>query len=1801
MRVIHLRGARTHNLQRIDLDLEPGTFIVVTGPSGAGKSSLAFGTLYAEGQRRYVESFSAYARQFLERLARPDVDSLEPVPAAIAVDRRAPIKTSRSTVATLTELSDYAKQIWAALAELTCTSCGAAVHSHSPETAYQGIVATLPGEPLVVTYPLAVRDAEHFIGVREALMRDGYRRLWHDGQLRELEALRPSDLLGTPLPVSSTASKSKRKAAKPKPTAAASSVELHVVTDRSQATAAQRSRLIEALEAAFERGAGKAQVFTPNGATRSYSKGLCCDACGAQYRAPSPGLFSYNSPIGACATCRGFGRVIDVDWDKVIPDHNKSIEQGAIKPWSGKSTSWERKLLSRHCKREKIPVDRPYRQLTAAQRSGLIEGDGGSWRTGFPGLRRWFKWLESRAYKMHVRVLLARYRKYVECSACHGTRFKPDVLAFRVAKRTLPEFYALTVREAREFLDQAGAHGEDPALRQVLAECHTRLSTLDAVGLHYLSLDRSARSLSGGELQRVSLTSALSAALTGTLFVLDEPTVGLHPADVSALVPVVRGLAQADNIVVVIESDAAFVRAADRVVELGPHAGAQGGRVVFDGTPSELAQADTASARALRPAAAIGGIRREPRGWLRLLGASGNNLKQVDLEVPLGVLSCVTGVSGSGKSSLVLDTLAPALAQRLGEAAEPLPFARLEGAETVGSLVFVDQTPLGRSSRGNPATYLGVWDALRKRFAKQPLAVERGYTAGTFSFNVAGGRCEACKGEGAETVEMQFLSDVTFSCPQCAGKRFAGPVLDVLLEDQNVADALQLTAQDARQIFGAYPDVCKALDPLLAVGAGYLRLGQALNTLSGGEAQRLKLAAALGGATTSSLILLDEPTAGLHAEDTEPLVRALHALVARGNSVLVVEHDMRVVAGADHVIDLGPGAGELGGRIVATGSPEQVAAGEGATAHALRRFVAGYATEQPTAAPIPRAAIELPSNAIAVRGAREHNLRGLDVDVPREKLVVVTGPSGSGKSTLAFDVIFAESQRRYLETLSPYVRQYLKQLPRPAVDRVLGAPPSISLEQRSSGGARNSTVATVTEVAHYLRVAYARAGLLHCPTCALPIAPRAPTALAEQASARFGKHPVSVLAPVVRGRKGAHRELLARARRDGFSHARIDGRMAEIAPRMSLDRFKEHEVELLVGSGPAGGAEFYERLLRALSLGDGCVRLVGASEELLLSSRRACPKCGVGFPELDPRFFSFNTRQGACESCEGHGYIETETKRGAEPKRVRCSACGGKRLAGLALHTTLQGVPISEYFALSVSEAGERLRQVKLSGRDEAVAALPLKEALLRLTFLDRVGLSYLSLDRPAWSLSGGELQRVRLAAQLGSGLTGLLYVLDEPTIGLHPRDTDRLIGALRDLTDKGCSVLLVEHDAEMIRAADHVIDVGPGGGHLGGRILAQGSPLELARDAHSPTFESLAKPLAFAEQPRVIDRKRGVLLRGAREHNLKGVDLWLPAARFTAVTGVSGSGKSTLIREVFLRAVRKALGLVGDAPGAYDELRGAAVWKRAVEIDQTPIGRTPRSVPGTYIGVWDEIRKLYAATPESRARGYEASRFSFNTNKGRCEVCEGQGATSFEMSFLPEALVICEACAGLRFGAETLSVHLHGKSAGELLDMDVTEVGQLLAAVPKIRRPLELLCRLGLGYLKLGQPSNTLSGGEAQRLKLVSELAASGQGPTLYVMDEPTTGLHREDVRRLLVVMQELVERGDTVVVIEHHPDVIAAADWVVDLGPEGGDAGGTIVAEGTPQQLMRVAASHTGRVLKREHEQARAERRTGLGAQPS
>jgi len=1767
MQPTKLRGARTHNLDSIDLDIDPGTYLAIVGPSGAGKSSLAFKTLYAEGQRRYVESFSAYARQFLERLARPPVDELDPVPVGIAVDRQAPVRTSRSTVGTMTEIADYTKHLWAHAAELECPACGASVHRDAPTRAAQSVLEELGGRKLLVTYPVAVADPEHFLGVRESLLREGYRRVRVGGAVRDLDEVRPSEVTN------------------------GRATTLQVVADRTVAKTRDRARLVEAIEMAMRRGEGRASVWTTEGDERGFSEGLHCPSCDRAFRRATPGLFSFNSPIGACETCRGFGRTIEIDLDRVIPDYTLSIEEGAIRAWQGKATTWERRELRKKAKAAGVPLDVPLERWTDSQLSWLFDGDELGYPKGWWGIRSWFKWMESRSYKMHVRVFLSRYRKYEPCKDCGGTRLKPEALAWRIDGLSLPSFYALPATEALAFLEERrDQFSEDAGAALLWREALGRLRALHDVGLGYLSLDRTSRTLSGGETQRVALTSALGATLNGAMFVLDEPTVGLHPRDVERLLDVVRALAEDENVAIVVEHDPEMILGADRVVELGPGAGENGGEIVFDGTPQALRRAKTATGAALKANGSVTRTRRTPRGWLAVVGAEGHNLESVAASFPLGALTCVTGVSGSGKSSLVLETLLPALQRKFGVKSEqpPLGHDSVSGFESLEGVIGVDQAPLGRTSRGNAATYLKIWDVFRKRFASQPLAKERGYKPGFFSFNVEGGRCEACRGDGAETVEMQFLADVVFSCPECGGKRFVGPVLDVQYEGLDVAEVLQLTAQEAADRYAEDALIQRALEPLLDVGLGYLRLGQPLNTLSGGEAQRLKLAEALLRATPGSLLIFDEPTAGLHANDIRPLLDALDALVDRGDTVIVVEHDMHVAAHADHVIDLGPGAGADGGRVVAFGTPEVVARSrDSETAPYLARALQGKTISSRRGARKKASSTRPRGQQIQIAGAREHNLKNVSVEIPRERLVVVTGPSGSGKSTLAFDVLFAEGQRRYLETLSPYARQYMPQLPRPSVDQVVGVPPSVSLEQRLTRAGANSTVATVTEVSHYLRLIWARIGVLHCVDCNVPIAARPAAELARDVADAFGRKRVTVLAPVVRGRKGIHRELLKKARRDGFTEARIDGALVDLEPGMKLDRYFEHDIELVVGRARGDSRSLFELLERALQVGRGAACVLGGRREMRLSSKRACPSCGRGYPELDPRFFSFNTRQGQCPDCEGKGEIVPKKRRrrrrqkGDQPRP--CDACEQTRLSPLARGVTVDDMPITELFEQNVSEAMNTLRNIELDGRDEAIASAPLQEALRRLSFLEEVGLGYLGLGRSASTLSGGEMQRVRLAAQLGSGLTGVLYVLDEPTIGLHPRDTGQLLGALRGLVDRGNSVLVVEHDADTIGAADHVIDVGPGGGKHGGAVVAQGS---LDRMKGSVTAKALTRPPKLPEARRPTQNATWLHLSRVGHHNLRDVDVRFPLARFVAVTGVSGSGKSSLVREVLLRATRDALGLVNDdPPGAFEGIEGFEAVTRAIEVDQSPIGRTPRSVPATYIGIWNVVRKLLAGTPEARARGYSPSRFSFNVEEGRCPDCKGQGSIHVEMSFLPDVDIPCETCGGMRFTEETLAVRWQGLHAGELLDLEVSEAVEVFSAVKTIREPLSLLVDLGLGYLHLGQPSNTLSGGEAQRIKLVSELATGlNVGPTLYVMDEPTTGLHRDDVDRLLGVLQRLVTRGDTVVVIEHHPDVMLAADWIIDLGPEGGTRGGRVVAQGKPETVATRKRSHTGAILRRE-----------------
>ncbi len=1767
MHPIVLVGARTHNLQGVDLRLEPGELVALTGPSGAGKSSLAMDTLYAEGQRRFVESFSPYARQFLERLDRPPMERLEPVAAGIAVDRRAPIKSSRSTVATMADLEPYLSALFAREAVPVCAGCGLEAVRVDPQVAAERLLAEHAGTRAVVAYPLRLDGAEAYLDAREGLLRDGYARLVVRGETRELAELPPSAVLDE------------------------GRGSVGVVVDRIKLDRRDRGRLASAVEQAWARSDGAAEVHVEGReAPLSLARGLSCPGCAKSFDPPRPALFSYQSPMGACPACRGFGRTIGVDYDKVVPDPSVSLAAGAIRPWTGKTSQYERKVLKTYCAKRGIPMDAPWGELSAEQQRDVLEGEG-SWTKGrYPGVKAWFAWLETRTYKMHVRVMLARYRSYELCASCHGKRLSETSLAYRVGGLDLGAWHALEIRDALARLDELRPSTGQGRMAQ--SELSSRLAYLDRVGLGYLSLDRQARTLSGGEAQRVSLTAALGTALTGALFVLDEPTVGLHPGDVAALVQAMRELAQRGNAVVVVEHDPAVIAACDRVVELGPGAGAEGGRLCFDGVVSELAaRPELATHRALyEPPPADVRPRAPSSGALRVEGARAHNLRDLTVSFPLGCIVGIAGASGSGKSTLVRDVVYRAVARATGESGvdAPLEHRKLEGIAQLSGVVLVDQAPLGRTSRGNPATYSGAWNRLRALYAATPEAQARELGPGHFSFNVAGGRCEACSGEGAETIEMQFLADVSLSCPTCQGKRFKPEVLEVALRGKSVADLLATTVSDALALYGDDAAVVRALGPLAKLGLGYLGLGQPLSTLSGGEAQRLKLARALAESKRGKLFVLDEPSAGLHHDEVRHVCAAMSALVEGGASVLAVEHDLSVLAHCDWIVELGPGAGRNGGSLVAEGRPRELARGLTRTGFALASHF-----ERRAAPPVERGrhpkklgrARPLASSAgIEVVNAREHNLQEVSCTVPSGKLSVVTGPSGSGKSTLAFDVIFAEGQRRFLETLTPYARQFLPTLPRPDVDRVLGVPPSIALEQRTTRSGARSTVATVTEIAHYLRLLYAKVGEAHCPSCDAPIAASTPDEAYQRVLAQRGEG--RLLAPAVVARKGSYLDVFTAAARAGIEQAYADGQLVSTDAPPRLAKTKEHSIDLVIAEGrfaAVARADFD----RALVFGRGAVKLLpeakrgAASSELLVSTVRSCASCGISVPELDPRYFSFHTKQGQCPACEGTGLFDASAE--AED-REPCPACEGARLGPLPRAQRLGGLRYHELLQKGVLGALRFAERLAFEGQRAIVAEAPLAELVRRLAFVERVGLGYLSLDRLAATLSGGEMQRLRLAAQLGSGLTGALYVLDEPTIGLHPRDTHRLLANLRALADTGSTVLVVEHDADTIRAADHLIDLGPTGGRAGGRILSSGPPSEVLADPASPTGRALARERAMASlrSPRGGAEQCIRLFRPA-EHNLRIERVDVPMGRLVVVAGVSGSGKSTLVSKVLYPAARRALGLEAPRPGAHERIELPKGLVRAVAIDQSPIGRTPRSVPATFLGIWDEVRRLYAKLPEAQIRGFGPARFSFNTaTGGRCPACDGQGVVSHEMSFLPDVTVPCEACRGARFEPETLAVKYQGLDVGELLDLSAEEARGLFRAHPKIHARLDTMVELGVGYLKIGQGSHTLSGGEAQRLKLASELSTETRTkPTLYVLDEPTTGLHWSDVERLVGVFERLVARGDTLLVIEHHPGVIAAADWLLELGPEAGEAGGRLVAQGTPAELARLDTA-TGRVLR-------------------
>ena len=1867
---INIGGAREHNLKNINLRLPKDKLIVFTGVSGSGKSSLAFDTIYAEGQRRYIQSLSTYARQFLGQLEKPDVDFIDGLAPSISIDQKSTAHNPRSTVATVTEIYDYLRVLFARVGTPHCLQCGRVVGAQTADAIVDQIVGLPVASKILILAPIVSgRRGEYREELSDA-RKAGFVRVRIDGEVYDLMEDIQLD-------------RNQRH-------------DIELVVDRVVIKPEIRARVAEAVETSLRLGNGQLIVHVvenprsvgaaskdsgPTPGDLLFSKDYTCVHCNISYDPPAPRHFSFNSPAGMCLSCKGLGSITEMSVDLVVSDPSKSISEGAIAFWGTLETLQTRHRALSLANHLGFSIDTPWEDLTASHRQIILYGSGKekipfvyrsrrnrryTYTSVFEGVippeeRKFFQ----TSSELHKRYL-GKYMVSGTCPECHGGRLKPEVEGVTIGGKSILDVIGMTISESLVFFQNLHLGERDSFVAtDLLKEIKGRIGFLISVGLHYLTLNRGAPSLSGGEAQRMRLASQVGAGLRGVIYVLDEPSIGLHPRDNTHLLTTLKHLRNQGNTVIVVEHDEDTMWAGDLIVDFGPGPGVKGGEIAGIGVPQEfIGKSQTLTAQYLRGEKEIE-IPVERRliteRWLEIDGARQNNLKNITARIPVGAFTCVTGVSGSGKSSLINDILFEALSRDLmkahgqpgqykairaivaentemqtresdsgaydlngvvdrqieaiGLVSSPLPLSVVQVPVTnvVDKVINIDQAPIGRTPRSNPDTYTKVFDQIRSFYSELADSKLRGYRPGRFSFNVSGGRCEACAGNGAKRVEMHLLADIWVECNVCRGRRYNDETLEVKYRGKTITDVLNMDVQEALDHFSNVHAIAHILQTLHDVGLDYIKLGQPAPTLSGGEAQRIKLARELAKRSIgTTLYILDEPTTGLHFDDVKKLLEVLHRLVDKGNTVVVVEHNLEVVKTADYLIDLGPEGGEEGGYVVACGRPEDVADVEQSfTGQALSKVLSGGRKEGEHRRVADGQGDEFAKaladrderinagginsyRSISVHGAKEHNLKDVNVDIPHGKLTALTGVSGSGKTSLALDTIYAEGQRRYVESLSAYARQFLGQLEKPKVEKIEGLSPAIAIEQKPPTQNPRSTVATLTEIYDYLRVLYARAGTPHCPECGTEVGAQTLQQIVDKiASLSIGSR-VHILSPLILQNNEDYPASFLRLRKEGYARLEINGEIILLDKAPNISKNIRHDVNIVIDRLVLVRAEtgrLSEAVEIALNQSKGVVAVRITDDEsrvLFFSQHSACLVCDISFVELTPRHFSFNSPLGQCSVCEGIG----TTYNG---RRI-CKECEGTRIQAFPRAVRLGRKTIAMVTAMSIGEASEFFSgasdRKNTEGGHPTLAMQPhqieiahnlLNEIQNRIQFLMDVGLHYLTLDRSAPTISGGEMERIRLASQLGSGLTGVTYVLDEPSIGLHKRDQARLLRALERLRDLDNSVLVVEHDVDTMLAADYIVDFGPGAGKLGGEVVSTGSPIEVQQDAKSLTGKYLSGELSI-EVPSSRRSGKGEWLEigGASTNNLKCVTATVPLGTLTCVTGVSGSGKSSLISGTLYPALAAQLNHTNERGGRYKRIDGSEHLDKLINIDQHPIGETPRSNPATYTDIFTKVRYLFAELPEAKIRGFDSRRFSFNLKVGQCENCQGYGYNRVEMHFLADVWVKCEMCNGSAYNHETLQIRYRGKNIAEVLEMTVEEALNHFKNVASIAKRLQMLHDVGLEYIQLGQAATTLSGGEAQRVKLARELAKRSTGRTIYIMDEPTTGLHFADVQKLLSVLNRLVEKGNTIIVIEHNLDVIKCADWVIDLGPEGGDDGGEIVAMGTPEVVAAKNESHTGTFLR-------------------
>lgn len=1888
---IVLKKVKVHNLKSVDLTLPCNELIVFTGVSGSGKSSLAFDTLYVEGQRRYVESLSTFARRQLGDFAKPDIEEASGISPTIAIEQKTAGRNPRSTVGTLTEIYDYFRVLYARVATPHCPVSGEAVLPQSRERIIR-TVQTLPtGCKVIILSPFAKAKKAEFKEDFQELLRKGFTRARVDGKIINLNEEIALD--------------------------GNVAHDVDIVIDRITVQPNNFSRIAESITSALNFGEGVCSVLeVDQDEEHLYSMHAYSPASGISYGSLEPHDFSFNSPSGMCERCSGLGEINEFDL-KLVIDPEKSIAEDCCLVASSYETVRYGNIYDNLASLYDFSVHTPWKKLSEKAKKVFLYGTDKKWtRMYFTNPNTGATWTDhirwqGVLYDAHTRFVEAKsesYRKKMQklmvmqtCPECHSSRLKPYPAAALLAGKRINALTEMTVAKCYQFFSNLHLSPSEMRIaEELLKEITQRLQFLMEVGLHYLSLNRTAPTLSGGEAQRVRLASQIGCGLVGITYILDEPSIGLHPRDNKRLIATLKHLRDMGNNVIVVEHDEETIWEADRIVDVGPGPGSRGGEIVVNGSLSELLSCErsiTGGYLKGKYTIPIPKKRKKPSSALiSIRGATHHNLKNIDVSIPLGLFIAVTGVSGSGKSSLITDILYPSLSNLL-HGGEHVVGAHREilGIDQIDKVIAIDQSPIGRNPRSNSATYIKLFDLIRNLFSELPESKARGYKPGRFSFNVKEGSCPHCEGMGMIKIDMDFMEDSWVDCPYCLGQRFDSETLSIFFKGKNIRDILEMEVIEALAFFENIPAIRRKLETLKQVGMEYIKLGQSATTLSGGEAQRVKLAKELTRPSTGkTLYILDEPTTGLHFHDIKHLLEVLHALVERGNTVLVIEHNMDVVKTADWIIDLGPEGGDAGGQIIATGTPEKIAKLETPSGHAVSDALTHRLLHQMQESKSHDAHLQKDKKSrvkdfiteITATAAEQNNLKSLNISIPRQKLTICTGPSGSGKSSFAFETLYAEGQRRYIESLSPYARQFVKQMPKPKVGQVEGLSPAIAIEQKAHAGNPRSTIGTMTEIYDYLRILYSRLGIPHCPETGEPIRSITKQYVVDRVLSYPEGEKIQVLAPIEIRKNDKFEEILVRLQRQGFLRIRLNGEIYELDNgEIPFDRKRKNELFLVVDRLKVNESiahRLFEAVETSARLGQNKLVIMRDSGDQFFNLAFAVESTGKSYPEITPHTFAFNTSEGMCPECLGLGYqyganfasnaeimklslkafirqiwsshyckeafalmevfLKAEKIDATLPlhliasaklqlvmngsptdkwysspqgfrfrwqginnamakagkagypeireaivpllEELTCPSCQGARINPLARNVTIADVSIDMLCARPIEQSLSFVKGLHIPAHESKTMEEVKAQLTSRLSFLAEVGLQYLALERRAPTLSGGEAQRIRLARQLGSGLTGVLYVLDEPTIGLHPRDNDRLNAALQQLKALGNTLLMVEHDPLTISKADYILDFGPGSGDKGGHVVAQGTYKQILRNSKSLTGAYLSGKIKIPvlKQRRSLDRG-SIVITDAKANNLKNISLSIPTKALTIVTGVSGSGKSSLLEEVLLPAASQAVSLrANEIQLKTAHVSGLDQFERVINIDQNPIGHTVRSDVSTYSDALTRIREFFASLPQAAMRGLQPKHFSYNHRKGMCTACWGLGYRKVEMHFLPPVKVVCEDCKGLRLNPLSLEIVYGGKNLGQWLESTVDEARHGFENHPRIIRILDTLIAVGLGYLKLGQEIGSLSGGEAQRLKLSRELAKRSTGKTLYLLDEPTTGLHSDDINKLLAVLHRLVDKGNTMVIIEHNLEIIKNGDYIIELGPDAGDQGGEIVCTGTPEEIVTHPTSWTAPYLK-------------------